>query len=168
MKVFVDTNILLDFLCEREPFVQNARMLFAYGYAGRLSLVLSSLSLVNAVYISKKYGYVDARERLADITEFVRVVDLHEDVAREALVCDWKDYEDAVQYMSAIKVKADCIVTRNKKDFRKSLIPLYTIDELCHLCDFLPHPSSPARRGSYFSKTPPSPLDLKRGSTAFP
>ena len=99
MKVFVDTNILLDLLCEREPFVQNARMLFAYGYAGRMSLVLSSLSLVNAVYISKKYGYVDARERLADITEFVRVVDLHEDVAREALVCDWKDYEDAVQHM---------------------------------------------------------------------
>ena len=99
MKVFVDTNILLDLLCEREPFVQNARMLFAYGYAGRMSLVLSSLSLVNAVYISKKYGYVDARERLADITEFVRVVDLYEDVAREALVCDWKDYEDAVQHM---------------------------------------------------------------------
>ena len=132
MKVFVDTNILLDLLCEREPFVQNARMLFAYGYAGRMSLVLSSLSLVNAVYISKKYGYVDARERLADITEFVRV-DLHENVAREALVCDWKDYEDAVQHMSAIKIKADCMVTRNKKDFRKSVIPVYTIDELMSL-----------------------------------
>ena len=52
-----------------------------------------------------------------------------EDVAREALVCDWKDYEDAVQHMSAIKVKADCMVTRNKKDFRKSVIPVYTIDE---------------------------------------
>ena len=133
MKVFVDTNILLDFLCEREPFVQNARMLFAYGYAGRMSLVLSSLSLVNAVYISKKYGYVDARERLADITEFVRVVDLHEDVAREALVCDWKDYEHAVQHMSAIKVKADCMVKRNKKNFWKSVIPVYTIDELMSL-----------------------------------
>lgn len=133
MKVFVDTNILLDLLCEREPFVQNARMLFAYGYAGRMSLVLSSLSLVNAVYISKKYGYIDTRERLADITEFVRVVDLHEDVVREALACDWKDYEDAVQHMSAIKEKVDCIVTRNKKDFMQSIIPVYTIDELMSL-----------------------------------
>ena len=133
MKVFVDTNILLDLLCEREPFVQNARMLFAYGYAGRMSLVLSSLSLVNAVYISKKYGYIDSRERLADITEFVRVVDLHEDVVREALACDWKDYEDAVQHMSAIKEKVDCIVTRNKKDFMQSIIPVYTIDELMSL-----------------------------------
>ena len=133
MNVFVDTNILIDLLCEREPFVQNARMLFANGYAGRISLILSSLSLVNAVYISKKYGYVDARERLTDITEFVRVVDLHENVAREALTCDWKDYEDAVQYMSAIKVKADCIVTRNKKDFQKSSMPVYTIEELLSL-----------------------------------
>ena len=133
MKVFVDTNILLDLLCEREPFVQNARMLFAYGYAGRMSLVLSSLSLVNAVYISKKYGYIDTRERLADITEFVRVVDLHEDVVRETLACDWKDYEDAVQHMSAIKEKVDCIVTRNKKDFMQSIIPVYTIDELMSL-----------------------------------
>ena len=133
MKVFVDTNILLDLLCEREPFVQNARMLFAYGYAGRMSLVLSSLSLVNAVYISKKYGYIDSRERLADITEFVRVVDLHEDVVRGALACDWKDYEDGVQHMSAIKEKVDCIVTRNKKDFMQSIIPVYTIDELMSL-----------------------------------
>ena len=130
MTVFVDTNILIDLLCERESFVQSARMLFAYGYSGRLTLVLSSLSLVNAVYIARKYGYVDVRERLDDITEFVEVVDLRKEVAKRALTCEWKDYEDAVQYMSAIKENADCIVTRNKKDFRNSVIPVYTIDEL--------------------------------------
>ena len=130
MTVFVDPNILIDLLCERESFVQSARMLFAYGYSGRLTLVLSSLSLVNAVYIARKYGYVDVRERLDDITEFVEVVDLRKEVAKRALTCEWKDYEDAVQYMSAIKENADCIVTRNKKDFRNSVIPVYTIDEL--------------------------------------
>ena len=133
MTVFVDTNILIDLLCERESFVQSARMLFAYGYSGRLTLVLSSLSLVNAVYIARKYGYVDVRERLDDITEFVEVVDLRKEVAKRALTCEWKDYEDAVQYMSAIKENADCIVTRNKKDFRKSVIPVYTIEELMSL-----------------------------------
>ena len=133
MTVFVDTNILIDLLCERESFVQSARMLFAYGYSGRLTLVLSSLSLVNAVYIARKYGYVDVRERLDDITEFVEVVDLRKEVAKRALTCEWKDYEDAVQYMSAIKEKADCIVTRNKKDFWKSVIPVYTIEELMSL-----------------------------------
>ena len=133
MTVFVDTNILIDLLCERESFVQSARMLFAYGYSGRLTLVLSSLSLVNAVYIARKYGYVDVRERLDDITEFVEVVDLRKEVAKRALTCEWKDYEDAVQYMSAIKENADCIVTRNKKNFGKSVIPVYTIEELMSL-----------------------------------
>ena len=133
MTVFVDTNILIDLLCERESFVQSARMLFAYGYSGRLTLVLSSLSLVNAVYIARKYGYVDVREKLDDITEFVEVVDLRKEVAKRALTCEWKDYEDAVQYMSAIKENADCIVTRNKKDFGKSVIPVYTIEELMSL-----------------------------------
>ena len=133
MTVFVDTNILIDLLCERESFVQSARMLFAYGYSGRLTLVLSSLSLVNAVYIARKYGYVDVRERLDDITEFVEVVDLRKEVAKRALTCEWKDYEDAVQYMSAIKENADCIVTRNKKDFWESVIPVYTIEELMSL-----------------------------------
>ena len=133
MTVFVDTNILIDLLCERESFVQSARMLFAYGYSGRLTLVLSSLSLVHAVYIARKYGYVDVRERLDDITEFVEVVDLRKEVAKRALTCEWKDYEDAVQYMSAIKENADCIVTRNKKDFGKSVIPVYTIEELMSL-----------------------------------
>ena len=133
MTVFVDTNILIDLLCERESFVQSARMLFAYGYSGRLTLVLSSLSLVNAVYIARKYGYVDVRERLDDITEFVEVVDLRKEVAKRALTCEWKDYEDAVQYMSAIKENADCIVARNKKDFGKSVIPVYTIEELMSL-----------------------------------
>ena len=133
MTVFVDTNILIDLLCERESFVQSARMLFAYGYSGRLTLVLSSLSLVNAVYIARKYGYVDVRERLDDITDFVEVVDLRKEVAKRALTCEWKDYEDAVQYMSAIKENADCIVTRNKKDFWKSVIPVYTIEELMSL-----------------------------------
>ena len=133
MTVFVDTNILIDLLCERESFVQSARMLFAYGYSGRLTLVLSSLSLVNAVYIARKYGHVDVRERLDDITEFVEVVDLRKEVAKRALTCEWKDYEDAVQYMSAIKENADCIVTRNKKDFWKSVIPVYTIEELMSL-----------------------------------
>ena len=133
MTVFVDTNILIDLLCERESFVQSARMLFAYGYSGRLTLVLSSLSLVNAVYIARKYGYVDVRERLDDITEFVEVVDLRKEVAKRALTFEWKDYEDALQYMSAIKENGDCIVTRNKKDFWKSVIPVYTIEELMSL-----------------------------------
>lgn len=51
MKVFVDTNILIDLVCERQPFVEAARRLFAMGYQGRAQLMVSALSIVNTIYI---------------------------------------------------------------------------------------------------------------------
>ena len=71
-----------------------------------------------------------SEEGLADEIAVIAVKD-PQDVkeAKESL----DDHRDAVQHMSAIKVKADCIVTRNKKDFRKSIIPVYTIDEFMSL-----------------------------------
>ena len=50
--------------------------------------------------------------------------------SQEMLSSDWKDYEDATQYATALKIEADCIVTRNKKDFSKSSLPVYTPGEL--------------------------------------
>ena len=53
MTVFVDTNILIDLVCERESFVQSARLLFFFFFSKRLNLVLSSLSLLNSVYLAR-------------------------------------------------------------------------------------------------------------------
>ena len=73
------------------------------------------------------------KQRIKSILSFVSVCDLQADVVIKSLDSDWKDYEDSVQSMTALEIIADCIVTRNKKDFRKSLIPVYTIDELISL-----------------------------------
>ena len=70
------------------------------------------------------------KQRIKSILSFVSVCDLQADVVIKSLDSDWKDYEDSVQSMTALEIFADCIVTRNKKDFMKSLIPVYTIDEL--------------------------------------
>ena len=70
------------------------------------------------------------KQRIKSILSFVSVCDLQADVVIKSLDSDWKDYEDSVQSMTALEIIADCIVTRNKKDFRKSVIPVYTIDEL--------------------------------------
>ena len=70
------------------------------------------------------------KQCIKSILSFVSVCDLQADVVIKSLDSDWKDYEDSVQSMTALEIFADCIVTRNKKDFRKSLIPVYTIDEL--------------------------------------
>lgn len=130
MTVFVDTNVLIDFVCKRDNFYDNAKKLFALGYIGELELGMSSLSIINAMYIGRKYGIVPMKERLKSILMFVKVCDIEARVVVEALDGGWKDYEDAVQFRSAVGIHANCIVTRNKKDFTESDIPVYTVDEL--------------------------------------
>lgn len=130
MTVFVDTNVLIDFVCKRDNFYDNAKKLFALGYIGELELGMSSLSIINAMYIGRKYGVEPMKERLKSILMFVKVYDIEAHVVVEALDSSWKDYEDAVQFQSAVSIYADCIVTRNKKDFTESDIPVYTVDEL--------------------------------------
>ena len=73
------------------------------------------------------------KQRIKSILSFVTVCDLQADVVIKSLDSDWQDYEDSVQSITAMDTFADCIVTRNKKDFRKSVIPVYTIDEFMSL-----------------------------------
>lgn len=130
MIVFVDTNILIDLACERQPFVEAARRLFAMGYQGRAQLMVSALSIVNTIYIGKKYNYEDVKQQLIRISSFVEIADLKAITSISALESKWSDYEDAVQCFTATNEASDCIVTRNKKDFQRSIIPVYTIEEL--------------------------------------
>ena len=133
MKVYVDTNVLVDFVCNRQPFSEDAKKLFAHGYIGECELMTSALSIVNAVYIGHKYEHDDVKGYLKSIASFVEIVDLRGNVVLDMLSSEWKDYEDAVQNTSAINFCADCIVTRNKKDFSESSLPVYTPAELLEL-----------------------------------
>lgn len=82
--------------------------------------------------ISRKYRFPieEVKESLSRIATFTEIAGLTEDVVKWALSCDWNDYEDATQYQSALLVNADCIVTRNKKDYSKSTVPVYSVAEL--------------------------------------
>ena len=131
MKAYSDTNILIDLVCSRGEFLSDAQSLFSLGYAGKIQLVLSALSFVNTIYISRKYRFPmqEVKRSLLSIASFTEITGLTEDVVTWALSCDWNDYEDATRYKSAISVDADCIVTRNKKDYQSSNIPVYTPHE---------------------------------------
>lgn len=98
MKVFVDTNVLIDYVCQRGEFASAATNLMAYGYMGKVMLLTSALSYVTAMYVAHKYGYQNVKESLLAISDFVKVLDLQGSSAVEMLSSDWKDYEDAVQY----------------------------------------------------------------------
>lgn len=131
MKAYIDTNILVDLVLSREEWLSDAQRVFALGYAGEVRLVVSALSFVNTVYLARKYKFPADKvySTLRLIAEFVEVADLGGMNVIEMLSSDWKDYEDATQYRSAIDVGADCIVTRDKKDFQKSEMPVFTATE---------------------------------------
>ena len=93
--------------------------------------MVSALSFVNTIYLGKKYKY-PAEEVLAKlrmIADFVDVVDLRGQNVIDMLDSGWKDYEDATQHRSAFEEQADCIVTRNKKDYKTSTIEVLTPEE---------------------------------------
>ncbi len=132
MKAFIDTNILIDLACQRKDFFEEAKELFLLGYTNKITIAFSTLSFVNAVYISKKYGYTleSTKSVLSNIASFTEILDLPNGKnIIDALLSDWKNFEDCVQTNAAIEGGCDCIITRNKKDFVQSEIPVYTIKE---------------------------------------
>jgi predicted nucleic acid-binding protein len=128
MRAYIDTNILVDLVLSRDEFLPDAQRLFALGYAGDAQLMVSALSFINTVYIGKKYKFPieDVFAKLRLVADFVDVVDLRGQSVVDMLNSSWKDYEDATQYRSAVDEQADCIVTRNKKDFKDSTIEVLT------------------------------------------
>ena len=128
MRAYVDTNILVDLVLSRQEFLPDAQRVFALGYAGEAQLVVSALSFVNTVYLGRKYKFPmgDVLAKLRMIADFVDVADLSGQNVVDMLTSGWRDYEDATQHRSAIDEQADFIVTRNKKDFKASTLPVLT------------------------------------------
>lgn len=118
MKVFIDTNIFLDILCKREKFVDDALSIFDMAVDNQIELLISDLSIANIKYITRKEIPVD---RFYDLIQTFRpiftIVPLGADVIDKALDLRANDFEDALQYFSAVQANADCLVTRNIKDY---------------------------------------------------
>ena len=137
MRAYIDTNILIDLVFSRQEFLPDAQRVFAIGYAGEAQLVVSALSFVNTVYLGRKYKYPmdDVLSKLRMIADFVDVADLSGQNVVDMLTSGWQDYEDATQYRSAIDEQADCIVTRNKKDFKAGTLPVLSPVEFFNKID---------------------------------
>jgi len=135
MNAFVDTNVLIDFVCRREDFYKVASIIFDLAHTRKIELSVSTLSFINAYYIGVKYKHPAAEMQrcLNSVRAFVTVSSLDDDMLAKALSQGVDYVEDAAQYHSALSVYADCIVTRNKKDFAFSKIPVYSPEELLEL-----------------------------------
>jgi predicted nucleic acid-binding protein len=138
--VFLDTDILIDFLGDRKPFSKFALAIFVAGYNQKLRLHTSSNSITIAYYIlSKQVSENKARELIMNLMERMNIVSVSQSILKNAFSSEFKDVEDAVQFFSAITIEnMDCIVTRNLKDFKKSTLPVLSSEEF-HLENLLSH-----------------------------
>lgn len=118
MKLFLDTNVVVDAVKFREPYVQAIVSIFQMGQAGIHQLVISDLTFANVAYLSKKgLSLIEWYGLLCELRSNVQIVPIRETCIDAALKLRSKDFEDALQYFSAKEAGADCIITRNKKDF---------------------------------------------------
>ena len=128
--IFVDTNIVIDLLAKREPFYKEAQDLFTLGDKNEVNLFISSLTFANAYYsIVRHHKEVDAKKYLSKFKVLVTILSLDAKAIELALASDFKDFEDGLQYFTAMDNEADVIITRNKKDFANAKIPVMTAGE---------------------------------------
>ncbi len=133
-KLLVDTNIIIDLLAKREEFYDAAAQLFSLADQKKITLYICSLSFANAHYVlSRQLEERKVREVLRKLKVLAEVVSFDSKILDKALNSAFKDFEDAIQYYSAIELNVDIIISRNLKDFKKSNIPVLTADQFLKL-----------------------------------
>jgi predicted nucleic acid-binding protein len=130
-RLLIDTNIVIDLLSKREKFYDDAAELFSRADKKQLELTISTLTFANTNYIlTKLKSAKDAREILRKFKVLVELLSLDDKITELALSDDnFPDFEDGLQYYSAIENEIDVIITRNKKDFKNSKISVLTAKE---------------------------------------
>lgn len=128
-KIFVDTNIVMDLLEKREAFFEEAQELFTLADKKEVKLYISALTIANVHFLLYKHLKMEARKILIKFKMLVEVLPVDDKIIELALISDQKDFEDAIQYYTAIENDIKIILTRNKKDFKNSTIPILTARE---------------------------------------
>lgn len=129
-KVFLDTNVVIDFLGERKDFFIDAAKIICQADKGEIKILCSSLTYSNAAYILHHgFSFEEIKNKLTLFSKLCIITAVDREVVRKALDSEYKDLEDAMQYYSALTAEADIIVTRNVKDFINHDIPVITPTE---------------------------------------
>ncbi|MBQ3106415.1 MAG: PIN domain-containing protein [Eggerthellaceae bacterium] len=136
MRLIVDTNIIIDFLARRSPFDESARKLLVLASLGEFELWMSSSQVTDVFFImtsgprESRLSSDAAKEALRKLRKAVRICSLSENDVDAVLDSPWGDFEDACVHRAALRVKADALVTRNKKDYTRSSVKVLDFDDL--------------------------------------
>lgn len=127
-KLFVDSDVVIDFFTDREPHVNPASELFELNEQGILKIYISAVSINNIYYIVRRFlGHNKTIEVVELLTEMTEIIGTTKSEIVQALRNEFSDYEDSVQYSSALTVQGlDAIITRNIKDYKNSKIAVMT------------------------------------------
>ena len=131
-RVLLDTNIIIDLLAKREPFDRDTRKLFSFADKEKVYLFTSALSIANVSYVLlRKRKPEEAKQILRKLKLLVGILSLNEKVINLALNDnEFNEFEDGLQYYSALENNIEIIVTRNQKDFNHSKLPVMTARQL--------------------------------------
>ena len=124
--IFIDTDIILDVVTGRMPFSVEASSLFTLIEEDQIKSSTSSLTFSNLYYVLRKYtSHMRVVSRLKELSELLQIMNVDDTIIKRALQSGFKDFEDAIQYQTALSdPDIDVIVTRNIKDYKKAELPV--------------------------------------------
>lgn len=128
-RVFLDTNVVIDFLAVRQKFVEDAAKIMTLAFKGNIKVFASAITFSTASYVmARHHANSDENIRLtiADFIKVCNVTVVDVDSVSFATQGIFNDFEDAMQYESAVKASCEVIITRNVDDFSDSELPVYS------------------------------------------
>jgi predicted nucleic acid-binding protein len=135
VKVLLDTNIIIDVALERQPYVTNSETVLAFVEQRQIEGYISAATISDLYYIIRKQkGRNLTIEFLQEILIFCQIATVNQTVITMAFTTNFKDFEDAIQYSTAVVNQLDGIITRNPQDFPvvtpRIITPEQLIEEL--------------------------------------
>lgn len=135
-KVFLDTNIILDVMAQREPFNTAANAVLKLGIEGKILLCATPLTFANCVYILKRsYKHPKPVSVVKAYKQYIVALPMTDEQCDKALNSNQPDFEDMLQYESALEANCDYLVTRNQKHFPKDAMPIITAEDLLNVLE---------------------------------
>lgn len=127
---FLDTDVIIDFLTDRQPYAESSSIIFDWADKGELKLCASALCINNVHYIIRKIiGKEKSLLVLDELTELVEILPVSKEDIKNALSSGFGYFEDAIQHSVAMNNnETKAILTRNTKDYKKSNLPVFTPD----------------------------------------
>jgi predicted nucleic acid-binding protein len=129
-RIFIDTNIILDLLGERDPFYKPIAQMATLAENGEIVLVATPLSFATVNYVLTKFeNRTLALEKLRKFSVLCEIAIMDSNTVNKALQSSLFDFEDALQYCCALDSNCDMLISRNGKDFNPSQLPVMTAGE---------------------------------------